>query len=141
MFLAKQKSDNEETPMKQPHQDAFTSKQLFLERIKRLHIKCGFLDTENLFMILINWLIHHEVPNVNVEISQNFYNASCTPKYFLLRKISIVGILKSTVFVIIFRLFMWPLSLMNGGARSIIHLQCFEMASKKYEIILYRHDG
>ena len=41
-FLAKHKSDIDETPLKQPHQDAFTSKQEILERIKRLHIKCGF---------------------------------------------------------------------------------------------------
>ena len=46
-----------------------------------LHIKCGFLDTENLFMLPINWLNHSEVTDVNVEIVQNFYNAYCTPKY------------------------------------------------------------
>ena len=57
-FLAKRKSDNEETPLKQPHQDASTPKQDILERIKRLHIKCGFLDTEHLFMLPINWLNH-----------------------------------------------------------------------------------
>ena len=34
----KHKSDIEETPLKQPHQDAFTSKQETLEIIKRLHI-------------------------------------------------------------------------------------------------------
>ena len=44
-FTAKHKSDNEETPLKQPHQDAFTSKQETLEGINRLPIKCGFLDT------------------------------------------------------------------------------------------------
>ena len=53
---AKHKYDNEETALKQPHHDASTSKQETLERIKWLHIKCGFLDTENLFMIPINWL-------------------------------------------------------------------------------------
>ena len=37
-FLAKRKSDNEETPLKQPHQDASTPKQDILERIKRLHL-------------------------------------------------------------------------------------------------------
>ena len=30
-FPAKHKSDNEETPLKQPHQDAFTPKQYFLK--------------------------------------------------------------------------------------------------------------
>ena len=40
-FLAEQKSDNEETPLKQNHQGPFTSKQQNLEIIKRLHIKCG----------------------------------------------------------------------------------------------------
>ena len=71
-FLDKQKSDNEETPLKQPHKDTFTSKQEILERIKRLHIKCGFLDTEHLFMLNFNWLNHYEVADVNVEIAQNF---------------------------------------------------------------------
>ena len=53
-FPAKRKSDNEETPLKQPHQEDFTPKQEILERIKRLNIKCGFLDNEHLFMLPIN---------------------------------------------------------------------------------------
>ena len=53
---AKYKSDNEETPLKQPYQDDFTSKQETLERIKLLHIKCGLLDTEYLFIFPKNWL-------------------------------------------------------------------------------------
>ena len=84
-FLAKRKSDNEETPMKQPHQDAFTLKQEILEIIKCLHIKCGFLDTEHLSMLPINVLNQYEVPDVNVENVQNLYNAYCTLIYFLLR--------------------------------------------------------
>ena len=55
-FPAKHKSDNEETPLEQPHQDNFSSKQETLEIIKRLHIKCGFLDTEHLFMLSKTWL-------------------------------------------------------------------------------------
>ena len=55
-FWAKHKSDNEETPLKQLHQDVFTSKQEILEIIKRLQINCGFLDTERLFIFTINWL-------------------------------------------------------------------------------------
>ena len=101
------------------------------EKIKRLHVKCGFLDTEHLFMLPINWLEYQEVPDVNVEISQKKYNAYCTPKYDLLRNKLIVGIPKSTVLVIIFKVFMWPLSLINAVPRIIIHLQCFEMVSKK----------
>ena len=50
-FTAKHKSDNEEKLLKQPHQYTFTSKKETLEIIKRLNIKCGFLDTEHLFMI------------------------------------------------------------------------------------------
>ena len=46
--------DNEETPLKQPHQDAFTSKQEISEKIKCLHINCVFLDTEHLFVLPIN---------------------------------------------------------------------------------------
>ena len=79
-FTAKHKSDNEETSLKQPHQDAFTSKQVVLEITKRLHIECGFLDTEHLFMLPITWSNIHEVLNVNVDSVQNFYNAYCTPK-------------------------------------------------------------
>ena len=61
-------------------------KQEILKRINRLHIKCGFLDTEYLFMLPINWLNNREVPDVNVDIVQNFYNAYCTPKYFFIEK-------------------------------------------------------
>ena len=56
-FLDKRKYDNEETPQKQPHQEALTPKQEILEIIKQLHTKCGILDTEHLFMLPINWLI------------------------------------------------------------------------------------
>ena len=82
-FTAKHKSDNEETPFKQPHQDAFTPKQETLESIKRLHIKCVFLDNEHLLMLPINWLNYHKVLDINVEIAQNFYNAYCTPTIFV----------------------------------------------------------
>ena len=54
-FQAKQKYDNEETPLKQPHQDTFTSKQETLEIINQLHIKCVLLDTEHLFVIPKTW--------------------------------------------------------------------------------------
>ena len=69
--------------------------------------------------------------DVHVEITKSFCNAYCTQKSFLLRKISRVGIPKSTFLVIIFRVFMWPLSLRNAGPRRIIHLQCSKIASKK----------
>ena len=85
-FPAKHKSGNEETPLKQPHQDAFTQRQETLEIINWLHIKCGFLDTEPLLMLPINWFNYHNVPDVNVEIAQNFYNAYCTPKYFFVER-------------------------------------------------------
>ena len=55
-FPAKNKSDIEETPLKQPHQDAFTPNQENLERVMWLHIKYGFLDTEYLFMLPKTWL-------------------------------------------------------------------------------------
>ena len=54
-FTDKQNSGNGEIPLKQPHDDAFTSKQETLERIKQLHIKCGLWDTEHLFMLPNNW--------------------------------------------------------------------------------------
>ena len=118
-------------PLKTPHQGAFTSKQEIFEIIKSLHIKCGFLDNEHLFTILINWLNHREVPDMNVEIAQNLYNAYCTPKSFLLRKILKVGIPKSTVLVVVFRILLWLLSLINAGPRRVIHMQIFEIVSKK----------
>ena len=117
--------------MKQPHQDAFTSEKYILEIIKRLHIRCIFLGNEHLSMLPINWLNHREVPYFNVKIVQNFYNAYCTLKYFLLRNISRVRIPKPTALVIVFRVFMWTLSVINAGSRIIIHMQCFEMVSKK----------
>ena len=86
IFPAKRKSDNEEIPLKQPHQDSSTSEQDILERITRLHIKCGFLDTEHLFMLTIKWLNHHKVPDVNLEIVKNFYNTYSTPKSFFVDK-------------------------------------------------------
>ena len=55
-FPDKQKSNNKETPLKQPHMDIFTPEHKTLERIKHLYIKCGFLCTEHLFIITINWL-------------------------------------------------------------------------------------
>ena len=105
-FPAKQKSDNEETTLKQPHQDAFTSKQETLETIKRLHIKRGFLYNEHLFILPKTWLEYQEYEDVQVKITQNLYNAYCMSKYFLFRNISRVGISKSTVLIIIFRVFM-----------------------------------
>ena len=57
---------------------------------------------------------------------------------FLLRKIPIVGIPTSTVIVIVFRLFMWPLSLRNVEWRSIVQLQCFKMVSQKNTISSYK---
>ena len=62
------------------------SKEETLERIKRLHINCGLSVTENLFMIPINWLNYHKVPDVNVEIAQFFNNANCTPKSVFVEK-------------------------------------------------------
>ena len=37
-------------------------------------------------MLTINWLNHCVVPDVNVEIVQNFYNAYCTPRSFFVEK-------------------------------------------------------
>ena len=85
-FPDKHKSDNEETPLKQLHQDTFTLKQETLERIKRLHIKCVFLDTKHLFVIPINWLEYQEFVDVNVEITKILLNAYCTQKSFFVEK-------------------------------------------------------
>ena len=52
---------------------------------------------------------------------------------FLLRKISRYGIPKSTVLVIILRVFIPLLSLRNMGSISIIQLRCFEVVSQKIQ--------
>ena len=49
-------------------------------------MKCGFLCSEHLFMLPINWLEYQEFAGVNVEITQNFYNAYSTQKYFFVEK-------------------------------------------------------
>ena len=105
------------------------SKQKTLEIIKGLHIKCVFLDTEHLFLLLVNLFNYHENTDVKGDIAQNVYNTYYTPKSFLLRNISIVGIQKSTVLVNIFRVFMCLLPMKNAGPIRIIHLQCFKMRS------------
>ena len=71
---------------KTTHQGPFTPKQQALERIKRLHIKCGFLDTEHLFMLPKTWLEYIQYEEVDLDISENLYNANCTPKYFFVEK-------------------------------------------------------
>ena len=88
------------------------------------------MDNEHLLVLPINLLNHCKAPDVIVEILENFYNAFRTP-IFLLRNISRVGIPKFTVLLIIFRFFMWPLSLINAVPQSIIHLQCIKMLSPK----------
>ena len=55
-FPAKNKYDNEETPLINTHQETFKPKQETLERINLLHIKCGFLYAEHLFIIPKTWL-------------------------------------------------------------------------------------
>ena len=37
-------------------------------------------------MLPINWLNYRKVPDVNVDIVQNLYNAYCTPKSFFVEK-------------------------------------------------------
>ena len=81
-FPAKHKYDNEETPLKQPHQDAFSLKQENLERIKRLHKKWGFFDTEHLFVLPNTWLEYQQYADVNMVITQNFYHAYCKNNIF-----------------------------------------------------------
>ena len=117
--------------MKQPHQDAFTSKQITLEIIKRLHIKCGFLDTEHLFMLPNNWLEYQEYADVNVYIKQNFYNTHCTKKSCFVETDFESWDSKIHGPCNYLLIFMWPLSLKNAGPRSIIHLQYFKMLFKK----------
>ena len=135
-FPAKHKYDNEEIPLKQPHKDAFTSKQNILERIKHLHIKCSFLDIEHVFMLTKTYLNINNMRMFMWKLRKISIMPTIHQTLFVLRNILIVGIPKYTVLVIIFRVFVWPFTLMNVGPRSIIHLQCFEMVSQKDEIVL-----
>ena len=130
-FTAKYKSDNEETPLEKPHQDTSTLKQDTLERIKRLHIKCGFLDTEHLFMLPKTWLEYQQYEDVYGEITKSFYNAYCTPKAFFVEKYYESWDPKIHGPRNYLHIFMRILSLSNAVPRSIIHLQCLEMLSKK----------
>ena len=66
--------------MKKTYQEPFTLKQQSLERIKGSHIKCGFLDTEHLFMIPKTWLEYPQYEEVDVDFPEHLYNANCTPK-------------------------------------------------------------
>ena len=120
--------------MKKTHQGPFTPKQENVDRIKLLHIKCGFLDTEHLFMLPKNLV---RIPTILRKLMLIFCKIYIIPtlrkKLFLLRNISRVRIQKSTVFVIIFIVFMWPLLLMNAEQIYIIHLQCLELLNKKIQ--------
>ena len=82
-FMAKHKSYNEETPLKQHHQNAFTSKQETLEIIKRLNIKCGFLDNDHVFMLTKNSLEYLQYEDIHVEITKKLYNAYCWQKIYV----------------------------------------------------------
>ena len=93
----------------------------------------GFLDTEHLFMLHKNWLEYLQYEKVDVDIIEIYIMSTVRQSLFLLKKISIFGIPKSTVLVIIFRFFMWPLSLMNAGPISMIHLQWLEMVYQKIQ--------
>ena len=137
-FQDEHKSDNEETPLVKSHQGPFVSKQETWEVIKRLHIKCGFLDTEHLLMIPKTWLDYLQNEDFDVDISEHLYNANCAKKSIYFGNIPRVGIPKSMVLVIIFRVFMWPLSLINSGPISIIHLQCLELLYQKLQYHLIK---
>ena len=85
-FLAKNNYDNEETPLKQTHEDAFPLKQENSKGIKRLHINCGFLDNEHVFMLPKTSLKYQQYEDVHVEITQNLYNAYSMTKSFFVEK-------------------------------------------------------
>ena len=49
-------------------------------------MNCGFFYTEHLFMLPLHWLEYQEFADVNVDITQNFYNTYCTQRYFFAKK-------------------------------------------------------
>ena len=129
-FPAKYKSDNEERQFKQPHKDTFTSKQETLERIKRLHIKCGVFDTEHLFVLTKTWLEYQQYEDVHVAITKYLYNAYCKRKYFFVENDfeswdpKIHGPCNYLQSLLLLR---------NVVSRIVIHLQCLEMVYQKIQ--------
>ena len=94
-------------------------------------MKCVLLDTEHSFMFPINWSNYIEVTDVSVEIVQRFYIAYCTPTSFFVEKDFDSFDPKIHGTCIYLQSFIWPLSFINSGSRSIIHLKCFETVSQK----------
>ena len=110
--------------MKKTYQGPFTLKQQTLEIIRRLYIKCVFLDTEHLFILPKPWLEYLQYEEVDVEISENLCNANCMPKYFFAEKDFESWDPKFYGPRNYLQGFYVPLSFKNAGPIRIIHLQC-----------------
>ena len=107
-------------PLKKNHPRPWTSKKDVLDTIKKLYFMCGGDDNiEHLYILPLRWLYILQFEDFSEEIYENFKNTSCTPIKILLRKISTVGIPKPTVVVIIFRVFIWLLSIKNAAKKTI----------------------
>ena len=90
------------------------------KNIKRLHIRFDGSDNiEQLYILPSRWLFLLKFDKIGDAIHGNFQNASCIPMQFLFRKIQTVGIPKPTVLVIIFVVFIWLLSFINAGGKTI----------------------
>ena len=93
-------------------------------------MQCGHANYKHLYILPSRWLYLLQFEKIGEEIYENLQNAYCTPLEFLLRIFSTIGIPKSTVLVIIFRVFIWLLSL-KKVKKSIIRFQSFEIVFKK----------
>ena len=99
-----------------------------LETIKKLFFKCGGdKNYEHLYILPSKWIDLLKYEKNGDEILKVYKMPTVRHYCFLLRKLLTIGIPKSTVLVISFRVFIWLLSFKNAGGKSIIHLQSFEM--------------
>ena len=81
IFPAKHKYDNEETPLK------ISSGNLHIKTRKlRKYESVGILDTEHFCMLPKTWLEYLQYEEVDVEITENLYNANYTPIIYLFEK-------------------------------------------------------
>ena len=87
------------------------------------------MDTEHLFMITNTWLEHLQYEEVDVEITEILYNATCTPKSFFVEIDSESWNPKIHIHCSYFKSFY--ISLMNAVPLRIVLLKCLEMVYKK----------
>ena len=114
------------------HSRPWTSKKEVLETTKNLYFMCGGDENlEHLYILPSQWIDLLKYENICDEIYENLQNACCTPLKVLLREISTIGILKPTVLIIIFRVFIWLLSFKNVGKKQYSFAEFRNVSTRK----------